>query len=545
MDIRTLAMILGITSIVQVIVFALQASIQKTYRGIGWWLLWSISAAAGFGFVMLRAIPAIHQVSIIAQNSLLVVGVIFLYIGIMRFLDKKERRGILSAIFVVFFLVMLFFTYVKDNIAVRTMAIGIALAAVSFLTAHEIYAHKLPSVKASANFIAAFFLAHGGYFIVRSGLVLAGADVSNMFQPSLFNASAYLDAIIVSIIWTCGLIIMVSQRSNAEMKEATKHFELIFNTAPDAAVITRLDDGTIVDINHGFTALTGMSRKEAIGKSSIAVPVWKNPADRQKIVAELRAKGFSDNFEADFLRKDGSQLTGLMSAKIISLHGQPHIISVTRDISERKEAEEKIKRQLAEKGILLKEIHHRIKNNITSIGGIVALNLQSIRNPEAVAVLQDVISRINSMRILYDKLLLNENYTDLSVKDYTESLTAAIVALFPETTNVTMEKRIDDFHLDPKQLFPLGAIINELLTNIMKYAFTNRESGSIKVFLTNLDRQVTLTIQDDGNGLPDGFSIDESKGFGLMLVKMLSQQLGGSFSIERHEGTRCKIEFTV
>jgi PAS domain S-box-containing protein len=340
MDIRTLAMILGITSIVQVVVFSLQATINKTYRGNGWWLLWSISAAAGFVFILLRAI--------IAQNSLLILGVIFLYIGIMRFLDKKERRGILAAIFIAFFLVILYFTYIKDNIAVRTVAIGVALVAVSFLSARDLYANKLPSVKASANFIAAFFLAHGVYFVFRSAVVLAGADVSNMFRPSLFNVSAYLDAIIVSIIWTCGLIIMVSQRSNAEMAEATKHFELIFNTGPDAAVITSLNDGMIMDINNGFTALTGLSREEAIGKSSIAVPVWKNPADRQKIVAELRAKGFSENFEAEFLRKDGSRLFGLMSAKVISLRGSPHIISVTRDISERKRVEAQLKNQLDE-----------------------------------------------------------------------------------------------------------------------------------------------------------------------------------------------------
>ena len=99
MDIRTLAMILGVTSIIQVIVFSLQASINKTYRGIGWWLLWSASAAAGFVFIILRAIPAILKISIIAQNSLLVLGVIFLNIGIMRFLDKKEKRGILAGDF--------------------------------------------------------------------------------------------------------------------------------------------------------------------------------------------------------------------------------------------------------------------------------------------------------------------------------------------------------------------------------------------------------------------------------------------------------------
>ena len=128
---------------------------------------------------------------------------------------------------------------------------------------------------------------------------------------------------------------MVNQRLNAEIREAKEHFETIFNTSPDASLITRLNDGLIVDINDGFTALTGFTRKEAIGKSSLAVNIWKNPVDRQKVINELSEKGFCENLEAQFQRKDGSQLSGSMSAKMITLPGTPHIISVTHDITER------------------------------------------------------------------------------------------------------------------------------------------------------------------------------------------------------------------
>ncbi len=160
-------------------------------------------------------------------------------------------------------------------------------------------------------------------------------------------------------------------------------------------------------------------------------------------------------------------------------------------------------------------------------------------------MLQEAIGRVDSMRLLYDKILLSEDYKEISVKNYIESLTDAIVALFPGSANVTVEKHIADFHLDAKQLFPLGLIINELLTNKMKYAFINRKTGLIKISLENADNHITLIMQDDGVGLPDGFDIDKSKGFGLMLVKMLSQQLGGSFSIETRNGTRSKVEFKV
>ena len=219
--------------------------------------------------------------------------------------------------------------------------------------------------------------------------------------------------------------------------------------------------------------------------------------------------------------------------------------ALVAEVRERQLAEGETKRQLAEKEILLREVHHRIKNNIASVAGLLSLRRSSITNPEAITVLQDAISRVNSMRILYDKLLLSDEYREISVKSYVENLIDTVVALFPDHAGVVLDKRIDDFMLDSKRLFPLGAIINELLTNIMKYAFIGRDGGSIKISLARADRQVTLAIQDNGIGLPAGFDLHASKGFGLMLVKMLSQQLGGNFSMKNHSGTLCAIEFEL
>ena len=143
------------------------------------------------------------------------------------------------------------------------------------------------------------------------------------------------------ILLTFGLIIMVNQRLNAENREAKENLELIFNTSPDAVLITRLTDGYLVGVNEGFTAMTGYTRAEVMGKSTLDVNIWKNPADRQKLVTALNEKGFCENMEAVFQRKDGSQFTGIVSAKIITLQGDPHIISVTRDITERKQSRKK------------------------------------------------------------------------------------------------------------------------------------------------------------------------------------------------------------
>jgi PAS domain S-box-containing protein len=218
---------------------------------------------------------------------------------------------------------------------------------------------------------------------------------------------------------------------------------------------------------------------------------------------------------------------------------------VNQDISGRKKAQQEIQRQLTEKEILLKEVHHRIKNNFASIGGLLSMHMQAVTSPEAVAALQDAIGRVDSMRLLYEKLLLGGDFQDASAKNYVESLATSVVSLFPDLAKVKLGMDVDEFKLDPKRLFPLGIIINELLTNIMKHAFAGKKSGAITLSLAKNGSRVTLTVQDNGVGLPSGFDISASRGFGLMLVKMLSQQLGGSFSIEKHKGTRCRLEFDI
>ena len=149
------------------------------------------------------------------------------------------------------------------------------------------------------------------------------------------------------------------------------------------------------------------------------------------------------------------------------------------------------------------------------------------------------------MQILYEKLLLTDNYQVTSIKEYLDNLIDQIIDLFSNTIDISVEKQIDDFQLDSKRLVPIGIIVNELLTNIIKYAFTDRGSGLIQVTLIENLRNATFTIQDNGNGLPKGFDIDTQNGFGLMLVKILSKQLDGTFTIENDNGVKSTLEFHI
>ena len=343
------------------------------------------------------------------------------------------------------------------------------------------------------------------------------------------------------------LRIEISERKRTEkaLRESEEQFHSLFANMGEGVALHELVFAAgkpvnyrIVDINNSFLRIMRVSREQIVGKlATEAYGIAEPPYFAEYVEVAISKKPFY--FETYFASMDKH------FAISVAPWYENGFATIFTDISERKQAAKEIRLQLEEKEILLKEVHHRIKNNIASIGGLISLRMQSVTSPEAIAVLQDATSRVNSMRVLYEKLLLNEDYIDISVKNYLEDLTDTIVALFPDRAKIKLERQIADFHLDAKRLFPLGSIVNEVLTNIMKYAFVDRKTGLIKIGLTNVGKHVTLTIQDNGRGLPADSDINESKGFGLMLVKMLSQQLGGSFSMESKAGTLCTIAFDI
>ncbi len=338
-DIHTLALSLSISTVVQIIALFFQYRVDRTHHGLGWWTLSSALVALGFAFNILRDYPFMQQVSVIANNALFFAGMIFLYVGILRFFDQRENRGRLIVIYGSFLLVMINFTYLLDDINIRRVVMSVAIAAISFLIAWTLYSQKVRSTTSSANFLAVVMLVNGAFFTMRILATFFGATEESAFAPTLTQASMYLLILVTGMLTTSGLILMVNQRVNVENREARQNYEMLFNTSPDAVVITRLSDGFFVEMNDGFFTMTGFTRADVIGRSSLEINLWKNPAERQELVRLLKEKGACENLEAVFQRKDGSELIGMVSAKVILMQGAPHMISVTRDITERKRIE--------------------------------------------------------------------------------------------------------------------------------------------------------------------------------------------------------------
>ena len=181
--------------------------------------------------------------------------------------------------------------------------------------------------------------------------------------------------------------------------------------------------------------------------------------------------------------------------------------------------------------------------NMSSMMSLLSLQSNALKNPGAVAALREARDRMRSMAVLYDRLYRSENLREMSLKDYLPLLVDEIVGVFPNRDLVKVGKKVDDIVLGVKVLSPLGIIVNELITNAMKHAFTGRESGSINVSASAKDGRVTLIVEDDGNGIPESVDIANSSGFGLQLVDMLTAQIDGTIRIERLKGTRFVLEF--
>jgi PAS domain S-box-containing protein len=221
-----------------------------------------------------------------------------------------------------------------------------------------------------------------------------------------------------------------------------------------------------------------------------------------------------------------------------------HVLVTLIDITENEKYKRKIQNLLEEKEIILHEVHHRIKNNMASIESLFKIQVRTTEDEKVKKILMDAVSRLHGMRVLYDKLYRADNFQETAVKDYFSDLVSEIISLFPNGDKVTTETDIDNFMIPANLNFPICIIINELISNSMKYAFNdNSKKNLIKLTAKLKNKKVVIVVQDNGAGLPADFDVDNSEGFGMKLVKMLTDQINGNISFESKNGTKWILEF--
>lgn len=214
------------------------------------------------------------------------------------------------------------------------------------------------------------------------------------------------------------------------------------------------------------------------------------------------------------------------------------IVGALTDISGRKIAEEALASALEEKGALLRELQHRVKNSLAIITAITELEASHSGNPAVRKALESLGGRIHTLSELYTLLYNSEQTSQVALDRYCESISEFVMAAHTvRDGRIVLKRHITPLVADAKRASTLGLILNELLTNALKYAFPAGRAGTLTVSLTNEGDDIVLEVENDGVGLPEGFNLESSHGLGLELVKMLVIQLGGSVTYQSGERT--------
>ncbi|MCC5814936.1 MAG: PAS domain-containing protein [Leptospira sp.] len=220
------------------------------------------------------------------------------------------------------------------------------------------------------------------------------------------------------------------------------------------------------------------------------------------------------------------------------------IMGTIIDITDLKHAQEKISNLLEEKDLLLKEVLHRINNNMSILLSILNLQSANTTDMQLKTILRDIESRIQSMNILYNKLFRMQNIRQMPATEYFISMLGDIKSIYKVPSGIIFDLRIDDIYVNAKVLFSLGLIVNELLSNCLKYAFVKSQTGVILFQMTkSKEGEIILVVEDNGNWIESDKSSKSKSGFGLELVSLLARQLQAKWNVKKDHGTRYEFRF--
>jgi len=253
-----------------------------------------------------------------------------------------------------------------------------------------------------------------------------------------------------------------------------------------------------------------------------------------------------DNYETRLSTSSGEPIHVSFSRAVMSsANGDTKgLVCVASDISERIEAEQQVKKSLKEKEILLAEIHHRVKNNLAVISGLLQMQIWETDNEAAETALKDSQLRVQSIALVHEKLYQSENLSHIEFDKYIRDLLQAISGTYMEDTmEVSLETELDPIALNINQAIPCSLLINELIVNAYKHAFRNRNKGGIWVKMNQDNHQINLTVCDDGVGIPEDFNRKAENSLGMSIIDTLVKQLNAEMNIYNSEGAVFNITF--
>jgi two-component system, chemotaxis family, CheB/CheR fusion protein len=336
----------------------------------------------------------------------------------------------------------------------------------------------------------------------------------------------------------------ITERKKAE--EQLKQQAQLLELAQDIIIVRGLD-GRISFWNDAASAAYGWSGEEAVGKISYELLQTVFPEPLSNIQAVLLTK---NRWEGELLqtRRDGAQITvwSRWALQFDSLGKPVGVLVINSDITARKRADEQLRASLREKEVLLKEIHHRVKNNLQVIASLLSLQSEHIADSKVLAMLEEMNNRVRSIAAIHEMLYGSADLSRIDFASYLNTIAKDLMSFFSDRAGkVRVQVDAAPISLDITKAAPCGLIVNELMTNSFKHAFPDDRQGVITVSLRCPEEECVLEIADNGVGMPAALDPRSATSMGLQLLGLLVQQLKGKLEIDRTSGTRFTITFSA
>ncbi|HEU4611483.1 MAG TPA: PAS domain S-box protein, partial [Kofleriaceae bacterium] len=314
------------------------------------------------------------------------------------------------------------------------------------------------------------------------------------------------------------------------------------------AIISLTIDGRIETLNAAAERMFGYAAHEVIGRPiEMLVPEHKSSEIPHKLAAVRSGKPVA-HYETTHRRRDGSTFAASVTLSAIrdAQHRVIGLSKVLRDITEQKRARDLLEESLHEKEVLLREIHHRVKNNLQVISSLLNLQLASEPSEEARKGLVESQSRIQSMALIHQLLYQSKDLARIDFDEYLRALVDYLVSALDDSGRIAATVTAPHVRLDLDRSIPCGLIVNELVTNAFRHAFPDQRSGNVWVEVHPIDgNMLVLEVRDDGIGMPPGFELRRAHSFGLQIALSLTNQLGGTIELESGAGTTVRIAFPL
>lgn len=334
----------------------------------------------------------------------------------------------------------------------------------------------------------------------------------------------------------------ITERRLAEeaVRASEERYRFLFEASPVGIFLT-VQDGTVIDANRTVQEITGYSGDEF--KNMNMLSLYSDPDARVQLIKEVLKTGFIRDFDVQMHRKDGTLYDALLNVDLIQGGGQPVLLTTLRDITQQKKMTALIEASLTEKETLLREIHHRVKNNLQIITSLLNLQIRKIDNPKTVDALRDSQNRVKTMAMVHEHLYQSKNISHIDLGMFISSLVNMLFQSYQQDgKKITHEINCNNIMVDINTAIPLGLITNELIINSLKYAFPENHSGKLSITTSESQDDLTLVISDNGVGIGSG-NIDSTESLGLRLVHTLTDQLDGSIQVEGLNGTTFTFVF--